>query len=545
MIITVTPTTKIAIVSTLILLRVLVGYQPHSGQDDHHGKLNAYGGDYEAQRHWMELTLHLPMGDWYWYDLEYWGLDYPPLTAYVSWLCGYFSDKLIGPESVALYTSRGYEDPTHKAYMRATVLVLDILVYISIVWLSTKVPNRNHTNKTIWSVIFALSQPAIILIDHGHFQYNSVSLGLALWGFYYMTKEKFFPNCLVGSVFFCLALNFKQMILYYAPAVFAYLLGRCFDSGRRNILPRFVALGITVILTFALHWWPFLYYGPSHENNNNIVSTTTTTVLDRILHVTHRMFPFNRGLFEDKVSNLWCVMSIKPISIRQRLPENLQPLIALSLTCCLILPACFKLFRIGYSSSSRRWQKDFKYLLWGSANTALAFFLASFQVHEKSILMALTPISLLLWDDAIFCSWFGIISTWTLWPLLCIDRLQVAYTCIMLIYLIVIWFLFDDDDTIQSATTNTTTTSLPLLQSSLSNCSKILKTVLIPISVVGMLSLHGLQMVITPPATLPDLFPLLWSIAGCGMFSISWSVTTWHLYKGEKKRSSCTKKKIN
>lgn len=45
-------------------------------------------GDYEAQRHWMELTIHLPIRQWYTYDLQYWGLDYPPLTAYVSWLCG-------------------------------------------------------------------------------------------------------------------------------------------------------------------------------------------------------------------------------------------------------------------------------------------------------------------------------------------------------------------------------------------------------------------------------------------------------------------------
>lgn len=45
-------------------------------------------GDYEAQRHWMEITTHLPFREWYTYDLQYWGLDYPPLTAYVSWLCG-------------------------------------------------------------------------------------------------------------------------------------------------------------------------------------------------------------------------------------------------------------------------------------------------------------------------------------------------------------------------------------------------------------------------------------------------------------------------
>lgn len=45
-------------------------------------------GDYEAQRHWMELTIHLPVQQWYRYDLQYWGLDYPPLTAYASWICG-------------------------------------------------------------------------------------------------------------------------------------------------------------------------------------------------------------------------------------------------------------------------------------------------------------------------------------------------------------------------------------------------------------------------------------------------------------------------
>jgi alpha-1,3-glucosyltransferase len=45
-------------------------------------------GDFEAQRHWIEITTHLSVSKWYFYDLQYWGLDYPPLTAYHSWLCG-------------------------------------------------------------------------------------------------------------------------------------------------------------------------------------------------------------------------------------------------------------------------------------------------------------------------------------------------------------------------------------------------------------------------------------------------------------------------
>jgi alpha-1,3-glucosyltransferase len=46
-------------------------------------------GDFEAQRHWMEMTLHLPLKQWYRYDLQYWGLDYPPLTALHSLLLGW------------------------------------------------------------------------------------------------------------------------------------------------------------------------------------------------------------------------------------------------------------------------------------------------------------------------------------------------------------------------------------------------------------------------------------------------------------------------
>ena len=45
-------------------------------------------GDFEAQRHWMEVTTNLPTSQWYFHELEWWGLDYPPLTAYHSWLLG-------------------------------------------------------------------------------------------------------------------------------------------------------------------------------------------------------------------------------------------------------------------------------------------------------------------------------------------------------------------------------------------------------------------------------------------------------------------------
>jgi alpha-1,3-glucosyltransferase len=538
----------VAAVSAVALLRVLVGYQPHSGQDDYHGSHGTYGGDFEAQRHWMELTWQLPLGQWYYYDLGYWGLDYPPLTAYVSWICGALSSLLIGPESVALETSRGLEDPLHKAYMRGTVLVLDLLLYGSIVWVATR-PQRSgtgtgtgtgatttststsHDQQSIWFFLLAMAQPAILLIDHGHFQYNTTALGLALWSFYFMTKAGF-QNCVVGSILFCCALSFKQMTLYYAPAVFCYLLGRCFAAAPTStstpknaseqgksyfIFSRFVALGVTVLVTFALLWWPFVVYGPD-----------ATTALDRLMHVLRRIIPLQRGLFEGKVSNIWCVLSVKPVRIRERFPAELQPLAALALTLLLVLPSGYKLFRTGQEQSQRattaraqgQGQKsDWKILLWGTTSSALAFFLASFQVHEKSLLLALAPASLLFADDALFSVWFSVVAAWTMWPLLVIDRLQTAYVCTVLIFTVAVQLyklLHPESDR------NVSTSFFR---------GMFLVRWIPALSYVAMLVLHGAEVVVKVPSHLPDLFPVLWSIVGCGFCCIAWLGTCWHLYQ--------------
>lgn len=97
-------------------------------------------GDFEAQRHWMELTLHVPLKEWYYHDLQWWGLDYPPLTAYISLLFAKLyslwvilltvSADVINPEWLELYNSRGLETPSLKAFMRFTVIISDYVLYV-------------------------------------------------------------------------------------------------------------------------------------------------------------------------------------------------------------------------------------------------------------------------------------------------------------------------------------------------------------------------------------------------------------------------------
>lgn len=510
-----TTATYLAIWSAVALFRVLVGFQPHSGQDNHHGSKVAYGGDFEAQRHWMELTWHLPIGQWYWYDLQYWGLDYPPLTAYVSWVCGFFSNMLLGPESIAFESSRGIEDPTHKAFMRGTVLVLDLLVYGSAAWMLARRQSGGGKYDcgypALWRFVVAMFQPAIILIDHGHFQYNTVALGLSLWCIYYISMPGM-RNCVLGSVFFCLALSFKQMTLYYAPIIGCYLLGRCFEKNR-FILSRFTTLGATVIATFTVLWWPFVAYGPQG-----------TSPVERLLHVIHRIFPTQRGLFEGKVSNLWCALSVKPFSIRERIPEEFQLATALMLTTLLIVPASIKGFLVGqqYVTRGSIERDTTEYLLAGATSSALAFFLASFQVHEKSLLIALAPATFLL--DSEFSGWFSTIATWTLWPLLVVDRLQMGYACAMLIFFSLLQLRNDQGDTAE----------VPRRSSSFFRRIGMFSWLPV-LSHVTMATLHVSEALMTPPAALPDLFPVLWSVVGCGLCCLAYFGSTWNLLMDHEK----------
>jgi alpha-1,3-glucosyltransferase len=295
-----------------------------------------------------------------------------------------------------------------------------------------------------------------------------------------------------------------------APVVFFYLLGRCLSKGPLSFIKRIAGLGSTVLFTFGILWEPFVKYAPSEQ--------LTLPPIQRLEHVLRRIFPFQRGLFEGKVSNLWCALNVSPLNIRNRIPTDKQPLLAMLLTVFLMLPSCWKVLRIGLKepTSMATIKQHWILLLWATTSCALSFFLASFQVHEKSILLALAPCTLLFWQDPLFVEWFSFVCVWSLYPLIQVDRLQVAYWCITTIFASMVWFR-----RIGMGQTK--------VMSIFSGKSLLLRA--IPnLSFVGMIGLHVAQALIPPPSRLPDLYEVLWSVAGCGMFSFAWLVTIIKLY---------------
>ncbi|XP_074817704.1 dolichyl pyrophosphate Man9GlcNAc2 alpha-1,3-glucosyltransferase [Natator depressus] len=477
---------KWSLITITVLLGLIVRWSVSFGSYSGAGKPPMYG-DYEAQRHWQEVTYNLPIKEWYFNtsdnNLQYWGLDYPPLTAYHSLLCAYVA-KLINPDWIALHTSRGYESQPHKLFMRATVLIADLLVYIPAVILYCCCLKETSTKKKIASALCILLYPGLILIDYGHFQYNSVSLGFALWGVLSLSYDW----DLLGSLAFCLAINYKQMELYHSLPFFCYLLGKCFQKGLTGKgLVLLIKIAFTVVASFAICWLPFC------------------TEVEQILQVLRRLFPIDRGLFEDKVANIWCSLNVL-IKIKNVLSPQTQLKLSFGFTFLTLLPACIKL-------TLQPSLRGFKFAL---ISCALSFFLFSFQVHEKSILLVSIPVCLMINEIPLMSTWFLLVSTFSLLPLLLKDGLLLAYVVTTLAFLIVCLTSF-------SIFEKTSEEDLQLKSLSLSNrgyipsfkaFSKIIKSLfIVSVTLMGILTL--MSATLTPPQKLPDLFPVSVSVVSC------------------------------
>ena len=492
-----------------LFIRISVGQHSFSGSLASGG--GAMRGDYEAQRHWMEVTRSLPVSDWYrntrQNDLLYWGLDYPPLSAYWAYLWGAAADALVVPSLTAQFLSRGYESAPSKMFMRWSVICGDLVVYIPAAFYACWALYKRYPASSRALVATALlTQPALLIIDHGHFQYNGIAVGLALWAVSFVLNRNYKTAalCFVGSFMF------KHIALYYALPFFAVMLGAALriapapvpaptptaapaaaaqenaDSAKikssnsnKNSVPapavappdaaaaaavvaassivdarvpgprlsiaavkRVAAIGATVILALAVILAPFALLTPTADSPELPLSAARTEAdllspapaprLARSLseaaaglgHVLRRMFPVGRNIFEDKVANFWCVSAVVFRWKERFAPERLA-FFSLLLTLAAALPSCVDLV---LRPTSRR----FVYSL---SAIAFAFFLFSFQVHEKSIIFPTTALTLLLLYHPRLVVTLGSAALFSMFPLLRRDGLVIPYVFLHIAWL--------------------------------------------------------------------------------------------------------------
>eukprot|EP00979_Chaetoceros_neogracilis_P000169 scaffold51_cov297-Chaetoceros_neogracile.AAC.6 len=281
--------------------------------------------DFDVHRNWLAITKHLPLSQWYFDNnngTTVHTLDYPPSFSFFEY---FLANNFITTSMM----HHGYLDERCLAllgdhdndvaidcvvFQRCTVIVADIIFLLgamalsrSLIWPDTakntaqdyassiaRSPRRvtNYSSRIDIDIdgymdiqkqcfILVICNSGLILLDHIHFQYNGMLLGVLMGslaclmqGIKVDTQQRPTPTVakleLVGSVLFALLLTLKHLYLTLGPIYFFYLLHKfCFrinDEGQKKFDPkRLVVLGTAVLVTLTVPVLPFFMNNDNKE----------------------------------------------------------------------------------------------------------------------------------------------------------------------------------------------------------------------------------------------------------------------------------------
>ncbi|XP_012869638.1 PREDICTED: probable dolichyl pyrophosphate Glc1Man9GlcNAc2 alpha-1,3-glucosyltransferase isoform X2 [Dipodomys ordii] len=323
--------------------------------------------------------------------------------------------------------------PQILKYTETGLLSLTVCQYPSGIMRCCKCINGKRASKELTEKpkfilsVLLLWNFGLLIVDHIHFQYNGFLFGLMLLSIARLFQKRHME----GAFLFATLLHFKHIYLYVAPAYGVYLLrSYCFISSKPDgsvqwnsfSFVRVFSLGLIVFLVSALSLGPFL-------------------ALNQLPQLFSRLFPFKRGLCHAYwAPNFWAVYNaldkvlsiiglelnllnpnkIPKASMTSGLVQQFQhtvlpsvtPLATLICTLIAMLPSIFCLW------FKPQGPRGFLRCL---ILCALSSFMFGWHVHEKAILLAVLPMSLLSVEKAGDASIFLILTTtghYSLFPLL-------------------------------------------------------------------------------------------------------------------------------
>eukprot|EP00898_Chlorokybus_atmophyticus_P001400 jgi/Chlat1/2260/Chrsp17S02789 len=380
--------------------------------------------DFEVHRNWMAVTSSLPPSKWYTEATSKWTLDYPPLFAAFEYVLSLFA-PLFDPKMLQV-SEAGYTSPGTVLYQRLTVVLSEAVLVTGVArFCANFTPVRRGT--VAFLVFFS---PALIVVDHLHFQYNGMLLGLLVWSLAMAQEGK----DVVATILFSSLLCAKHLFAYGAPIMALFFIHRCFvDDDRPDVstmshnerlihmlerdkaVPfnarRFSTIAAAALAVFAIAFGPFVFFG-------------------------QRMFPFGRGLLHAYwAPNVWALYAFadkvlatvfrvdKPVAsltgglvgadYNFAILPQMHPVVTFVLVLVALFPcvAAIALWRFPTPST----------LVRSVAWAYLCGFMLGWHVHEKAVLMFLIPMALYAADsrqaarEFIFTS---VVAHYQLFPLL-------------------------------------------------------------------------------------------------------------------------------
>ncbi|XP_066444351.1 dolichyl pyrophosphate Glc1Man9GlcNAc2 alpha-1,3-glucosyltransferase [Eleutherodactylus coqui] len=386
--------------------------------------------DFEVHRNWLAITHSLPVSRWYYEATSEWTLDYPPLFAWFEYALSHLA-RYFDPEMLKVL-NLNYASENTILFQRFSVILTDLLFIYAARQCCQCINGRKDRRDLLERPAFILAglllwNFGLLIVDHIHFQYNGFLSGIMLLSIARMFQKR--P--LESALLFAVLLNFKHIYLYIAPAYGVYLLrSYCFTMINANgsvrwrsfSLLRFLALAFIVLSVFAISFGPFIYLG-------------------QLPQVLSRLFPFKRGLCHAYwAPNFWALYNaadkalsvigvkmqlLSPASVRtgsmtgglvqefeHSVLPSVTPMATLICTLISILPSVLCLwFR------PRGPQGFLRCLIL----CALSSFMFGWHVHEKAILLAILPLSVLAVSGVKDAGIYFILTTaghFSLFPLL-------------------------------------------------------------------------------------------------------------------------------
>ena len=404
--------------------------------------------DFDVHRNWLAVTHNLSLDRWYFDDVDggtVHTLDYPPNFAYFEYFLGQVVFPIFQllnrnlPNNCLELLPDSNNTPTDSCivFQRSTVIMSDVVLWVG-AYVACKAMYFNTSSSTtttqdtissfMKSFLLIVYNPGLLWLDHIHFQYNGMMLGVLLaslgllmhannlvgknnqrdnenqrrrsailsapsviWNFSF-----YHISVLGGAALYAVLVNFKHLYLPLGPLYFVYLLKvYCMDSrGKKLLLFRFLGLAMITSFTIMVPWIPFLL-----QSNPK----------GQILQILARLFPFQRGLVHDYwAANIWALYLLgdKTLGVATRgkvhLPEP-QPIhCALLLLVSIVVGLYHVIWNTPTTESknsngkgtsiNRNSQKLIQGIVW----CGLCAFMLAYHVHEKAVLTALIPMTLLV-----------------------------------------------------------------------------------------------------------------------------------------------------
>ncbi|XP_063162014.1 probable dolichyl pyrophosphate Glc1Man9GlcNAc2 alpha-1,3-glucosyltransferase isoform X2 [Candoia aspera] len=344
----------------------------------------------------------------------------------LSHIAKYFDKEMLSIQNL------DYSSHMTVLFQRLSVITTDTLYIYAVYQCCSCVNGKRGGKDPLENPLFVLSALllwnfGLLIVDHIHFQYNGFLFGLLLLSIARLFQKRH----LEGAFLFAVLLHFKHIYLYVAPSYGMYLLrSYCFTASnpdgplrwRSFSFRRLIALGLIVCLVSAVSLGPFLAWG-------------------QLPQVFSRLFPFKRGLCHAYwAPNIWAVynsidkiLSVLGLKYQfldpAKMPKaamtgglvqefqhsvlpSVTPLATLLCTAISVLPSVFCLW------FKPQGPRGFLRCL---VLCALSSFLFGWHVHEKAILLAILPLSLLSVERSRDAGIYLILSTtghFSLFPLL-------------------------------------------------------------------------------------------------------------------------------